>query len=48
MESLFDVAQQFVDVLASDAQSPLLRVVERPSRSCSYDLWSGFGHDSSK
>ena len=35
MECLFDVAQQFVDVLASDAQSSLLGFVERPSRSCS-------------
>jgi hypothetical protein len=48
MECLLDVAQQFVDVLASDAQSPPLRIVERTSLSWSYDLWSAFGHDSSK
>jgi hypothetical protein len=38
MECLLDVAQQFVDVLASDAQSPSLRIVQRTSLSCSYDL----------
>jgi hypothetical protein len=38
MESVFDVAQQFADVLASDGEASLLGIVQLPRVSRPHDL----------
>jgi hypothetical protein len=48
MENVLHVAQHFVDVLASDSEASLLRMVQLPGFSRRFHLWFQLGHDSSR